>query len=445
MDQLIKQIGRIVQQIDVPSAVIDILILVFLIYGLLSILRGTRAEILVRGLIILFGVAFIVVNIVQLPVLKWVVTNSLQFIIFAIIVIFAPELRRTLEQIGHTSDFINRPLGQRTNDVLRTTIEEVISTAFYLSNQRWGGLMVIERETGLQDLANRGVPINGQVSTQLLSNIFVPNTPLHDGAVIIRGDQIVAAKVILPLADISSRAEQHGTRHKAALGISEQSDAIIVVVSEETGNVSLAHSGKLITKLDRERLRYNLRTLLEPSPGLGLGRRNGRRKPLTPTGKAQEDAAKNSKVTVKDESVSKVSKTAKDNVTPKEAPKETRPVSVAPVKEETPAKDTVTASATKATQETVQAGANPPTNPTKEVASANSSQETGPAKTGGNGTEPKETLSPNGNAAGVTKKDTISTNGNGSSNGNNNGNGSIEKDGKTLKDGKASVGRSDKR
>jgi uncharacterized protein (TIGR00159 family) len=448
MDQLVKQIGRIVQQIDVPSAVVDILILVLLIYGLLSILRGTRAEILVRGLIILFGLAFIVVNIVQLPVLKWVVTNSLQFIIFAIIVVFAPELRRTLEQIGHTSDFINRPLGQRTNDVLRTTIEEVISTAFYLSNQRWGGLMVIERETGLQDLANRGVPINGQVSTQLLSNIFVPNTPLHDGAVIIRGDQIVAAKVILPLADISSRAEQHGTRHKAALGISEQSDAIIVVVSEETGNVSLAHSGKLITKLDRERLRYNLRTLLEPSPGLGLGRRSGRRRPLTSSGKNQEESSKINKAAVKDESASRPGRTVRDNLTqrevqkePKKEPQKEVQKENRAVKEEPPAKETVSVS--KSNPETVQLNTNPPTNPTKEVASANASPENGPAKTGGNGVEPKESISPNGN--GLTNKETIAANGNG--NGSSHGNGSGDKDAKSLKDkdGQSSVGWSDKR
>jgi uncharacterized protein (TIGR00159 family) len=315
MNQLIEQLGNIFKQINVPAALVDILILVLLIYGLLSILRGTRAEVLVRGLIILFGLAFFIVNIVQLPVLKWVVTNSLQFIIFAIIVVFAPELRRTLEQIGHTGDFINRPLANRSNDALRTTIEEIVATAFYLSNQRWGGLIVIERETGLQDLANRGVPINGQVSTQLLSNIFVPNTPLHDGAVIIRGDQIVAAKVILPLSENISRAEQHGTRHKAALGISEQSDAIIVVVSEETGNVSLAYNGKLITKLDRDRLRYNLRTLLEPSPGLGLGRHRGRRRPFTPAVKIQKEKeeviSKNGKAR-KDEAIQKDGKPLKD-------------------------------------------------------------------------------------------------------------------------------------
>ena len=253
----------------------------------------------------------------------------------------------------------------------------------------------------------------------------------------------------MPLADISSRAEQHGTRHKAALGISEQSDAIIVVVSEETGNVSLAHSGKLITKLDRERLRYNLRTLLEPSPGLGLGRRSGRRKPLTTSGKNQEESAKN-KTVVKEDSASKPGRTVKDNLTQKEAQKEVQKEvqkealkDNRAVKEETLAKETV--STGKSNQETVQLNANPPTNPTKEVASANGTPESGPAKTGGNGVETKETITPTGSTNGLTNKDTISPNGNG--NGNSNGNGSGDKDAKTLKDkdGQASVGRSDKR
>jgi diadenylate cyclase len=161
-------------------------------------------------------------------------------------------------------------------------IDEVVSAAFYLSNQRWGGLVVIERETGLQDLANKGVPINGQVSSQLLVNLFVPNTPLHDGAVIIRQDQVVAAKVILPLSENLSKYERYGTRHKAALGISEQSDAVIVVISEETGHISVAFNGKLNTKLDRERLRNVLRSLLEPYStrvgGFNLLTRNGGRK-----------------------------------------------------------------------------------------------------------------------------------------------------------------------
>ncbi len=278
MDQLIQQAGRILSRLDV-LAFVDILILTFLIYGLLSIIRGTRAEVLLRGLLIFFALAFIIVNIWPLTVLKWLVTNAISVVFLACVVIFAPELRRALEQIGHTGDFFNRPLANRSGNGVRAMIEEVVSTAFYLSNQRWGGLIVIERDTGLQDLANKGVPINGLVSSQLLVNIFVPNTPLHDGAVLIRQDLIIAAKVILPLSENLSKYEHYGTRHKAALGMSEQSDAIIVVVSEETGAVSVACNGKLQTKLDRERLRSNLRALLEPySSPLGLRYRNGRRK-----------------------------------------------------------------------------------------------------------------------------------------------------------------------
>jgi diadenylate cyclase len=293
MDQIIQQVGRILARLDF-LAVVDILILVFLIYGLLSILRGTRAEVLLRGLIILFGLAFIVVNIWSgLNVLRWIVTNSLQFIIFACVVIFAPEMRRALEQIGHTGDFINRPRTHRSNDAMRVMIDEVVSAAFYLSNQRWGGLIVIERETGLQDLANKGVPINGQVTSQLLVNLFVPNTPLHDGAVIIRQDQVLAAKVILPLSENLSKYERYGTRHKAALGMSEQSDALIVVVSEETGHISVAYNGKLNTKLDRERLRNILRSMLEPYSmrfgAFNLLTRNGIRKTLD--GKDPEESS----------------------------------------------------------------------------------------------------------------------------------------------------------
>jgi hypothetical protein len=248
---------------------------------------------------------------------------------------------------------------------------------------------------------------------------------LHDGAVIIRGDQIIAAKVILPLADISARTEQHGTRHKAALGISEQSDAIIVVVSEETGNVSLAHSGKLITKLDRERLRYNLRTLLEPAPGLGLGRRNGRRKPLTTSAKNQDGQPKNTRPAVKEDgsSVPKPARTVKDTL----AHKDSRGV-----KEE--------AAQVKGSSTTVSSGGNGI--PAKETTSI---------KSGG----AKETVLPNGNGAkeavatnGNGNKDTVPVNESGGSNrvSNLTKNGEAgQKEGKTITDEQAPAARSDKR
>lgn len=266
MDQLGQQVGRLLARFDWTS-VVDILILALLIYGLLSILQGTRAEILFRGVIILLLAGFVVTTIwpSQLPVLKWLVTNSLQFLLVAILVIFAPEMRRALEQIGHTGDFINRPLAHRSQDTILLMIEEVVAAAVYLSNQRWGGLMIIERTTGLQDIANKGVAINGEVTSALLGNIFVPNTPLHDGAVIIRQNQIIAAACVLPLSDNLSKNEHFGTRHKAAVGVSEQSDAVAVVVSEETGTISVANNGRIYTKLSSERLRDMLISLLQPS------------------------------------------------------------------------------------------------------------------------------------------------------------------------------------
>lgn len=261
-----QQVTRLFARFEWTS-VIDILILALLIYGLLSILQGTRAEILFRGVIILLLAGFVVNSIwpSQLPVLKWLVSNSLQFVLLAILVIFAPEMRRALEQIGHTGDFINRPLGHRTQDATLVMIEEVVAAAVYLSNQRWGGLIIIERTTGLQDIANKGVALNAEVSSALLGNIFVPNTPLHDGAVIIRQNQIVAAACVLPLSDNLGKNEHFGTRHKAAVGITEQSDAVAVVVSEETGKISIANNGRLYPKLSRDRVRDLLLTLLLPN------------------------------------------------------------------------------------------------------------------------------------------------------------------------------------
>ncbi len=266
MDQLSQQVSRLLTKFDWTS-VVDILILALLIYGLLSILQGTRAEILFRGMIIVLLTGFVVVAIwpTQLPVLRWLATNSVQVLLIAILVIFAPEMRRALEQIGHTGDFINRPLTHRAQDSNLQMIDEVVTAAVYLSNQRWGGLMIIERTTGLQDIANKGVQVNGEVSSALLGNIFVPNTPLHDGAVIIRQNRVVAAACVLPLSDNLGNSEHFGTRHRAAVGITEQSDAVAVVVSEETGKISVANNGRIYTHLSNEQLRNMLISLLQPS------------------------------------------------------------------------------------------------------------------------------------------------------------------------------------
>ncbi len=266
MDLLVQQVGHLLARFDATS-VVDILILTLLIYGLLSILQGTRAEILFRGVIIVLLAGFIIISIwpSQLPVLRWLVTNLLQVLLVAVLVIFAPELRRALEQIGHTGDFINRPLTHRAQATILIMIDEVVAAASFLSNQRWGGLMVIERTTGLQDISDKGVHLDSEVSTELLGNIFVPNTPLHDGAVLIREHRIIAASCILPLSDNLPPGEHFGTRHKAAVGISEQSDAMAVVVSEETGKISVAYNGRLDVDLTREALRNRLILLLQPN------------------------------------------------------------------------------------------------------------------------------------------------------------------------------------
>jgi len=149
-------------------------------------------------------------------------------------------------------------------------VDEVVRAAAQLARQRYGALMVIERETGLQDYADRGVPIDAYLTRQLLINIFFPNSPLHDAAVLIRGDRILAASVVLPLTDNISATGQLGTRHRAAIGVTEDSDALAVVVSEETGQIAVAHNGRLIRNLDQDRLRRVLRTLLR------LDRQEGR-------------------------------------------------------------------------------------------------------------------------------------------------------------------------
>jgi diadenylate cyclase len=198
----------------------------------------------------------VIVNIWPLQVLRFLVLNSLPALLVAIPVVFAPEIRRALEQIGHTSDWFNRTITQRSEDTLRVTITEVVKTTITLSTEGWGGLLVIERGTGLQDVISKGggVMIEGRVTEQLLVNIFVPNTPLHDGAVIVRDDQVVAAAVILPLSENLSISQHYGTRHRAALGISENSDAVAIVVSEENGTVSAAINGKLYPNLKRDDL-----------------------------------------------------------------------------------------------------------------------------------------------------------------------------------------------
>lgn len=264
MDQLTQQAARLWDRFNL-AAVADILIVTFLVYGILSLLQGTRANQVLRGGIILLVGLLLVSTVFHLPVLGWFVNNSLPALVLVAAVIFAPELRRALEQIGHTGDIFQRPLTTHSRDSVLIMVQEVCDACVYLSNQRWGGLMVIERNTGLQDLINSGQIINGRVSSALLSTIFMVNSELHDGAVIIRGDRIVAAHVTLPLADDFGSRHHLGHRHKAAVGITEQTDAIAVIVSEETGSISVANNGELLRRLTKGKLRDILISLLLPT------------------------------------------------------------------------------------------------------------------------------------------------------------------------------------
>jgi diadenylate cyclase len=246
-----------------PLSILDILLVALLFYWLLGVIRGTRAVQLLRGIGILIIVALLGSSFLPLRTLQWLMTNMVRPALFvAIPVLFQPELRRALESLGRTSDWFTRPFGSTTSTVLIETINVISRAAAQLSQQNIGALMVIERETGLQEYADRGVILDSRLSVPLLLNIFFPNAPLHDMAVIVQRNRILAANAVLPLSENVVGSTRYGTRHRAALGISEHSDAIAVVVSEETGSISLAHDGRMVRHLSEVRLRRLLGALL---------------------------------------------------------------------------------------------------------------------------------------------------------------------------------------
>lgn len=250
------ELSRLLTQVS-WGAIVDVLSVTLIIYGLLMLIQGTRADQILIGIAVLIGLS-VLVRILRLEVLGWLLQLALPALLVAIPIIFQPELRRLLEQLGRTSTIIQRPLtvlGTSQSHSATRTIDQICEATIRLSERRYGGLIAIERETGLNDIIARGEPLDAQVNASLLLNIFFTNAPLHDGAVIIRGDRIVAAHCLFPLSDEVSEAEQFGTRHRAALGISEVSDAVALVVSEESGTISVAIGGQLTRNLDEMRLR----------------------------------------------------------------------------------------------------------------------------------------------------------------------------------------------
>jgi diadenylate cyclase len=231
---------------------LDILIVAFLLYQLLKLIRGTQAVQLLVGLAVIFVIGWLA-QLLGLQLLALIFTNGTQAIIIAAVILFQPELRRALDRVGRLGA-VRTLLGRHVETAITRTVDEVVRAARSLSERREGGLIVFERETGLENIATTGVHINGEVSAEMLATIFVPGSPLHDGAAIIRGDRVIAAGCVLPLAETLPGVGRMGTRHRAALGLTMQSDALVLIVSEETGLISIASQGKIYRGLDQPAL-----------------------------------------------------------------------------------------------------------------------------------------------------------------------------------------------
>lgn len=239
---------------------LDIALVTLIFYGLLRLFRGTQAVQLLRGiLVIALGVA-VINETVELTAFNWLLSNSTDVVLFAIPVIFQPELRRALERVGRSAPLLTRRTDSAT---LQRLVSNIVRATEQLSQRRHGALLVFEGATGLAEYTGSGVAINADVTPELLLTIFFPKTALHDGAVIISGHSLLAAGCVLPLTERNLSDSQMGTRHRAAIGLSEQSDALVVVVSEETGTVSVARNGRIL-RLDTNRLRTLLSEFYRP-------------------------------------------------------------------------------------------------------------------------------------------------------------------------------------
>lgn len=243
--------------------ILDIAIVAFVIYKIILLISETRAEQLIRGIFFLL-VATQLSEWLHFNTINFILKNAMQVGVLAVIIVFQPELRRALEQVGRSrfSRFFN--FETSGEDSAEHTVSEIRNAVNALSQSKTGALMVVERTTKVGDIIRTGISMDSKISAELLCNLFVPNTPLHDGAVIIRGDRIQAAACFLPLTKNNNLSSELGTRHRAAIGMSEESDAIVIVVSEETGKISLALNGNLTRNLTPETLeRAVLRFLVE--------------------------------------------------------------------------------------------------------------------------------------------------------------------------------------
>jgi diadenylate cyclase len=250
--------NEILEEFELSSAV-DVLLIAVLIYSTLRLFSGTRAMTQFRGALVLIILAVFLGRAFDLTAVNFLVERSLPAILIGAAIIFQPELRRALDRLGRTG-----LRGWLTREEHGEVIESIVQAATRMSAEHHGGLFVVERSTGLQDVIDTGIRVDARVSPELLAGIFYPNSPLHDMAVVLREERVVAAGCVLPLAnDLPADQANLGTRHRAAIGITENTDAFSVVVSEETGGISVALAGRLVPVPDERRLRAMLETLLD--------------------------------------------------------------------------------------------------------------------------------------------------------------------------------------
>ncbi len=264
MSNFLTDITFFLDRLDWIS-VVDLLLVMGIFFLLFSLVRGTQAVVLMRGMVLLvIGIALLTAWL-QLPAFSWLLRAAISPLLIAIPVIFAPEIRRALERLGRAGVLF---MPELQPEQVRRRIDALVSATQRLADHRYGALIVIERERRLDEFAETGVELDAELSAQLLMQIFFINTPLHDGAVIVRDNRMLAAGCVLPLSASGtlsrSLERQMGLRHRAALGISEVSDAVAVVVSEETGSISVALNGRMIRRLDQSRLRSILIAFYRP-------------------------------------------------------------------------------------------------------------------------------------------------------------------------------------
>ena len=271
MDTIISSLKKYIDVISLPKVtvvdVLEILIIAFTIYHIISWVKKTRAWTLVKGILVLL-IAYLIAYLLDMSVILWVFEKTLNLGITVLVIVFQPELRKALEDLGQKTMVNIIPFDENKDNVRFSdrTINEIVRATEEMARAKTGALIIMEREILLNEYERTGINIDSAISSQLLINIFEHNTPLHDGAVILRGDRIVAATCYLPLSDNMGLSKELGTRHRAAVGISEVSDSLTVIVSEETGKISIATAGKLLRNVDGDLLRKNLKEL-QGKPG----------------------------------------------------------------------------------------------------------------------------------------------------------------------------------